>query len=106
MPTDTLGELSSTRLPFSEQLLRLNRLRKHLTSVLYRYSLEPQTEEAFRQREDLREELNALEAKCSYFAGLLRRGGGVLENLKKDLANLFYEVNRLETKVSKYRDRC
>lgn len=106
MPYAAMGEFPSSQLPFSEQLLRLNRLRKHLNGFLFRYWSEPRTEEAFLQRENLREELSALETKCSHLSGLLNKGGGMLGSLKSDLTSLQMEFNRLEAKVRRYLDQC
>jgi hypothetical protein len=106
MASATIQDFRSAQLPFSEQLLRLNRLRKHLKAFLCRYTFEPRTEEAFRQREALWDELNALEVKCLHMSGLLKKGGGALETLKKDFLNLHNEFNGLEAKVRRYLDQC
>ena len=106
MAPATIREFPSAQLPFSEQLSRINRLRKHLKAFLSRYTFEPQTEEAFREREALREELNALEVKCQQMTGLLKKGGSVLEPLKKDMLKIHAEFTSLEAKVRGYLEQC
>ena len=106
MATTTIREFPSAQLPFSEQLSRLNRLRKHLKAFLSRYTFEPQTEEAFHRREELREELNALEVKCQQIMGLLKKGGSVLEPLKNDMLKIHNEFTSLEARVRDYLEEC
>jgi len=106
MDTTTIREFPSAQLPFSEQLSRLNRLRKHLKAFLSRYTVEPQTEEAFHRREALREELNALEVKCQQIRGLLKKGGSFLEPIKKDMLNIHTEFTSLEARVRDYLEQC
>lgn len=106
MATTTIREFPSAQLPFSEQLSRLNRLRNHLKAFLSRYTLEPQTEEAFHRREALREELNALDLKCQQMTGLLKKGGRVLEPLKKDMLKIHADFTSLEARVRDYLEQC
>ena len=105
MASARIQDIQAAQLPVSEQLLRLNRLRSHLRAFLFRYTCEPQTREAFKKREALREELKALEGKCSRLSGMLESQGGVLESLKKELLNTHLEFNRLEKKVRQYLDQ-
>ena len=100
------GEFPSSQLPFSEPLLSLNRLRKHLSVFPFRYSSEPRTEEAFRQRETLREEPGALGEECSLRSGLLKKGEGVLGSLNSDLTSLHMEFNHRHVKLRRYLEQC
>ena len=65
MTVISVRELQDTFLPLSEQLLRLNRPRKHLKGFLGRYYLELYTEEAFHQRKAISVKYQDLEAKCN-----------------------------------------
>jgi hypothetical protein len=77
-----------------------------LKRYLGKYCFEPQTAEAFQQREAIREQLKDLESRCGRLSRLLNQGNMVLESIEKDLKDLHAEFYWLENQIWRYLDQC
>ena len=90
------------KLHCNEHLNRLKQLGLHLRGFLARYHCEPQTRDRFLQREALREEIRALEEKCTRIASGKDADRTMVIRIAEEVAKLNLEFRRLEERVHRY----